>query len=291
MVFVALAGCRALHEEQVEQRLVQTRLRLADIPLPLSQVDALLASRQGVSRLEACSLCVDSVSVEGNARTYCLTTGAQSGCVVARAVTPEVTRFEPDPRRPELPLAVARALWRLVDPNGAQVATRELATGELSSLAIEEEERFTPRSSWFARATLSGTMVPYQTYFTLGLSAGVREWLGYFLVVGAGVSLEWSLFARPTVVGVPVRAELTLWSDELGARWNLPAASFLMTMTPLIAFGDGPDAAFGARGTIGVQLTKPQAQWIPIALELGYQAVGSAGANISGPRVALSFGL
>ncbi len=211
---LALLSCRALHEEQIEQRLLQSRLRLADIRLP------------------------------------------RSG---------------------------ARELWAVVDPPGAQAATRETTREELSALAAAEEERFTPKSAWFARATLSGTMVPYQTYFTVGLSMGIREWLGYFLLVGAGPSMEWSLFAAPTLVGVTVRAELSLWGDELAARFNLPAASFVMSVMPLVALGDGPEPAFGARATLGVQLTRPQSQWIPLGLDFGYQVWADPAPTSPGP--------
>ncbi len=107
---------------------------------------------------------------------------------------------------------------------------------------------------------------------------------------GAGLEVESMPFTvRPfSVLGLQGRAELSMWEERFRRTLNLPGVTFLMSVTPLVAFGAKP--AFGARAAIGVQVLRLGNAWTPVRLEIGYQYLVVNGFAVTGARAGLMLG-
>lgn len=291
LALAATAGCRALHEGLVKQRVLEARLYQAELPRSLAELDALLADRRSTAFNAQCLLCLTSrtPTADGGA-LYCLTSLKESGCVKARPAGPRTTRLEPASGAPQLTANVARELWRLLDPSGAAAANDE-AVVDVPALAAEEEERFEGRWSFFGGARVVTVVTARDPVFAFGAQAGVRRWMSYFLLAGAGLEYENVLFPgrQLSTLGAQLRAEVSIWQDEDAVVLNLPALSFVMSVSPLLAFGTR--ATPGMRGCVGFSLRRVGEIWTPIFFELGYQSLAVDGLNATGFRAALGFGL
>lgn len=289
LLALVFAGCRTLHENAIKTRLVQVRFFGRELHKPLSEVDQFLTSRRQDAVRTWCELCVASAeSLEGGKRKYCLSARGENACVVAEAVSPTSMKFEPV-ERPSSSM-VARALWWAFDPEGAQQADSADAN-ELSRLAYEEEEDFTPRWSFIAGAK-AGAVVSYDPpTFTFGGQAGVRYWSSLFVIPGAALEVENMLQAGRSLVQAHLqgRIELALWSDDNPRFFNLPKVTFLMGGGPLVGFGRTP--ALGGRAVLGIHLDHLGAFITPFFFELGYQVLDVDEQTSSGLRIALGLGL
>jgi hypothetical protein len=285
-----LGGCRALHEAAIKQRLVQARFYGREVKRPLAEVDAYLGERrQDLTVRTWCDLCVQSAqTLADGARRYCLASRGETACVVARAASDTSTRFEAEDKPSST--QVARALWWAFDPDGA--ANADLADEhELSRLAWEEEESFTPRWTFLAGAK-AGTVVSYDPpSFTFGGQAGVRYWSSLFVLPGAALEIENLLQGGRSFItsSLQGRIELALWSERNTRFLNLPRLTFLMSGGPLLGFGRAP--ALGGRAVFGIHLDHLAEFVTPFFFELGFQALEVDGQSATGLRVALGIGL
>lgn len=291
LALAATAGCRAMHEGLIRQRLLPARLLQAELPRSLAEIDAVLADRPATVFGGQCLLCLASrtPTADGGA-VYCLTSRVDAGCVKATPAGPGKTRLGAASGVPPLTPNLARELWRLLDPDAAAAASSQ-AVADVAGLAADEEDRFEPRWSLFGGARAVTVVGAHQPVFALGVQAGVRRWLSYFLLAGAGLEYENVLFPTRQVstAGAQVRVELSIWDAEDAAALNLPGLSLAMVATPLLAFGSQPTA--GMRATVGFYLRKVGTLWTPISFELGYQSLVVDGLDGSGFRAALGFGL
>ncbi|MBL8914557.1 MAG: hypothetical protein JNM17_27885 [Archangium sp.] len=290
LVFLLLlTGCRTLHENAIKTRLVQARFYGRELKKPLSEVDQFLTSRRQDAVKTWCELCVASAeTIEGGKRKYCLSARGENACVVAEAVSPTSMKFEAL-EKPSSPM-VARVLWWTFDPEGAQAAD-STDQNELSRLAYEEEEDFTPRWTFLAGAK-AGTVISYDPpTFTFGGQAGFRYWGSIFVIPGAAIEIENMLQAgRSMVQGhLQGRIELALWSDENTRFFNLPRLTFLMGGGPLVGFGRTP--ALGGRAVLGIHLDHLGSFITPFFFELGFQVLDVDEQTSSGLRIALGLGL
>lgn len=285
-----LGGCRAAHERLVAQRLVQTQLFSADLPVPLVQADALLIARRADQALGPCEPCLLSLKpLSHTSRRVCTLVGEREGCVVITG-TPGGVRLSAVPGDPPLPAEVARALWAVLDPRGAAAATAQ-ADQAVPLLAAEEEEAFTPRPGAFATVRSSVVMRGDKAHFGFGGQAGARVWVNYFLVLGLGVEGEFNVVPFSpgyATFGPHLRGEVSLWREENVRLFNAPFLSVVMSVTPLIAAVRGVPA--GVRAMFGLQLSRVGRFPTPLLFEVGFQSITVGGLDATGPRVALGFG-
>jgi hypothetical protein len=287
-LLVVGCACRGLHEERVSERLLGRQLMEHEFSMTLQQLDALLSTVKYPEPGQDCELCLLSsqVTSDGN-QLYCVISGMNTGCVVAKEARPGRLQMVAIARPLAAPLA--RALWRFVEGPTADSAS-EAAEASVSSITALEERDFEGAWSFFANAGTSAVLTLKTPAIGFGAQGGVRRWLNYYLMGGTGLEVEILPFTtRPlTVVGVQARAELTMWDEYFRRTLNLPNVSFLMAITPLAAFGTRP--AFGARGVIGMQMLRLGNAWTPIRLELGYQYLVVNGFSVSGARAGLMLG-
>ncbi len=289
------SSCRGLHEASVKRRLMQARLFHAEVPVSAAEARRRLEERKADAFTAQCTLCLLSSRPSGDGGTvYCLASGPAQGCVVAQSVGVDRVRFEPAPGEPLVPGDVVRELWRVMDPPAAAQAAVQaaaLAAADVGALAADEEERFQGRWSFFAGGKTSALTGGKELVVGVGAQAGVRRWLGYFLLGGGGLEYESVVFLASTAhsVGLQLRAEISMWEEESAGFFNLPSISIAMTATPLLAFGTRP--ATGARGAVGLSLAHLRGVWAPLFLEVGYQSLVVDGADASGFRVVMGLGL
>lgn len=290
-------SCRALHENAIKTRLVQSRFYGRELKKPLSEVDQYLTSRRQDAVRTWCDLCVASAEtinddvagkVAVGKRKYCLSARGENACVIAERVTDTSMKFEPLDRPPSS--AIARALWWAFEPETAQLAD-SADQAELSRLAYEEEEAFTPRWTFLAGAK-AGAVISYDPpTFTFGGQAGVRYWGSLFVIPGAALEVENMLQAGRSLVQTHLqgRIELALWSDENTKFFNLPRLTFVMGGGPLVGFGRTP--ALGGRAILGIHLDHLSTFITPFFFELGFQVLEVDEQTSSGLRIALGLGL
>ncbi|MDP1823842.1 MAG: hypothetical protein Q8L48_11380 [Archangium sp.] len=284
------SGCRALHESSIKQRLTQMRFFSREVNKPLTEIDGFLMARRQDPARAWCELClVSATTTADGARTYCLSSHEEEGCLVARGTPAGGTRFEQAPAGAHASAQVVRALWNAIDLSSA--AELELNTeDQISALAAEEEERFTPRWSFILGAK-TGVVVSYDPpTFTFGGQAGFRYWGSLFVVPGALLEVESMVQAGRNLVtlGAQGRVELTLWTDENGRYANLPRISFLMSGGPLVGFGQ--QAALGGRAVLGLHLLHLGRFLTPFFFELGFQALEVDEQASTGLRIAVGLG-
>ncbi|MFT3709770.1 MAG: hypothetical protein QM817_19245 [Archangium sp.] len=289
LLLLSLTGCRALHENAIKQRLIQSRFYGRELPRTLQNVDEYLTSRRQDAVQTWCDLCVASAeTLPSGERKYCLSARGENACVLATAVSDKTMKFEPLDKPSSS--QVARALWWAFEPDTAQQA--DFANqDELSRLAEDEEESFQSRWSFLAGAK-AGTVVSYDPpTFTFGGQAGVRYWGSLFVIPGAALEIENMLQAgRSLVTGhLQGRIELALWNDENTRFFNLPKITFLMGGGPLIGFGRAP--ALGGRAVLGIHLDHLSWFVTPFFFELGFQVLDVDEQTSSGLRIALGLGL
>ncbi|MFO0601170.1 MAG: hypothetical protein U0228_38025 [Myxococcaceae bacterium] len=289
LVLSSSSGCRALHENSIKQRLVQTRFFGRELNKPLESVDSYLTNRKEEAVRTWCELCVVSAeSTRDGGRRYCLSSHAESSCVVAHAASPTTTRFEPDPTS-VISSQVVRALWLQLDLDSALKADVS-DPNELSELARDEEDAFQSRWSFIAGGKV-GAVVSYDPpSFTFGGQLGFRYWGSLFTIPGAIVEVENMLQGGRSLVQAHVqgRVELALWSDENTRFFNLPRISFLMGGGPLVGFGRKP--ALGGRAVLGIHLGHLSTFVTPFFFELGFQVLEVDEQSTSGLRIALGIG-
>ncbi|MFZ5441609.1 MAG: hypothetical protein ACOZQL_16500 [Myxococcota bacterium] len=283
-----LAGCRALHEASIKQRLVPTRFFSRDVHRPLADVELLLGDRQQQGPRTWCELCVLSAQPRDGGQEFCLSSHLETTCLVARAAGPGLTRFSPaEPDR--VSAQVVRALWALLEPE--VLAAAELSDDEtLAAMARDEEEHFTPRWSFTAGAKV-GSVISYDPpSFTFGGHVGFRRWASPVLIGGAALELE--NLVQPTrsmVAGALLgRFELTLWASDNPRFWNLPRVAFVAGAGPLVGFGRAP--GLGGRSVLGIHLVHLGPFVTPFFFELGFQALVVDEQSSTGLRVALGLG-
>lgn len=283
-------GCRALHESSIKQRLTQLRFFSREVKKPLGEVDGFLMARRQDPTRPWCELClVSATTTPDGARTYCLSSHEEEGCLVARVTPSGGTRFDQAPAGAQASAQVVRALWNAVDQASAAEMDLNLED-EISALASEEEERFTPRWSFILGAK-TGVVVSYDPpTFTFGGQAGFRYWGSLFVVPGALLEVESMVQAGRNLVtlGAQGRVELTLWSDENARYANLPRITFLMSGGPLVAFGQQP--ALGGRAVLGLHLLHLGRFLTPFFFELGFQALEVDEQASTGLRIAVGLG-
>ncbi len=287
-LLVLSAGCRGLHEERVAERMLGRQLMSHDFSLTLSKLDGLMEAAKVPSPGQDCELCVlDSQKLPEGKIVYCVQSGISTGCVLAQELLPGRVRLVAIERA--LSPVLAQALWRLLEGPAADAVAREVEAS-IAELTLQEEQRFD--GAWAFFASVGTTAVLGLTTPAVGFAAqgGVRRWFNYFLIGGAGLEVESLPFApRPfSTLGVQVRGELAMWDERFRHTFNLPNVSFLMAITPIVAFGDRP--AFGARGVVGVQMLRLGNAWTPLRLEIGYQHVVVNGGSVSGARAAVMIG-
>jgi len=289
-VLASVSGCRTWHEQNVKQRLLQTRFFTSDVPRPLAEVDALVLARARVGPVEAsCRFCLVSAdTVADGARRYCFESYGEPGCVRARAVGPGTTRFE-STQAEVVPVNVVRELWHLLDEPAAIAANNETEF-DVEAIAIEEERRFTPKWSFVAGGRAGAVVSTDAPTFTFGGQAGVRYWASTFVIPGAAVELENALQSARSFItlGSMARAELSVWVDENRRFFNLPFMTFLMSVGPLFAFGRLPSA--GVRATVGVHVLHVGRFLTPLFFELGFQSLVVDEVSASGLRVGIGLG-
>lgn len=290
VLVAALSGCRTWHEGHVKQRLLQTRFFTSDVARPLSDVDAVVLARRREGPVQAaCPFCLVSADTERDgARRYCFEAYGEPGCVRARAVSATHTRFEAAQGSP-VPVGVVRSLWRLLDEPSAIAANNETEF-DVEAIAIEEEERFTPRWTFLGGARTGVVVSSDAPTFTFGGQAGFRYWTNYFLLTGAALEVENALQSTRSylTIGANARAELTVWIDENQAFLNLPFMTFFMAAGPLLGVGRAPSV--GMRATVGVHVLHVGRFLTPLFFEVGFQSLVVDEASTSGLRVAIGLG-
>jgi len=285
-----LAGCRGLHEERVSERLLGRLLSQHLFQMTLSQLDLVMHSSRSDEQLRDCELCVTSVQPTTDGKmVYCLVSGMHTGCVLAHEVKPgQVSLIAIE--RP-LPTSLARALWRFIEgPQVEEAADDPKRQATVAMLTSAEDNEFTGAWAFFANMGSSAILSLANPAIGFSAQGGVRRWFNYYLIGGAGLEVESMPFSsRPfSVIGTQFRAELSMWEERFRRTFNLPGVTFLMSVTPLFAFGSKP--AIGARGVIGVQMLRLGNAWTPIRLEIGYQQLVVNGLTISGARAGLMVG-
>ncbi len=287
---LSLPSCRTLHESSIKQRLTQMRFFAREVKKPLAEIDTFLMARQQTVVRGWCQLClVSAVSRADGGRTYCLSSHEEETCLLARSTPSGGTRFEAAPDGSAASAQVVRALWNVVDLEGAE-ASDASSEEEIAALAAAEEERFTPRWS-FVLGAKTGAVVSYDPpTFTFGGQAGFRYWGSLFVIPGAVLEVESMVQAARSLLtmGAQGRIELTLWSDENGRFANLPRITFLMSGGPLVAFGKVP--ALGGRAVFGIHLVHLGRFLTPFFFELGFQAIEVDEQSATGLRVAVGLG-
>lgn len=289
VLLLLLPGCRALHESSIKQRLTQMRFFAREVKKPLTEIDAFLMARRLDPARPWCELCLVSATTTDGARTYCLSSHEEEGCLVARGTPSGGTRFEQAPAGAQASAQVVRALWNAIDPPGAAELDLNIED-QIGALAADEEERFTPRWSFILGAK-TGVVVSYDPpTFTFGGQAGFRYWGSLFVVPGALLEVESMVQAGRTLVtlGAHGRVELTLWTDENARYANLPRISFLMSGGPLVGFGQ--QAALGGRAVLGLHLLHLGRFLTPFFFELGFQALEVDEQTSTGLRIAVGLG-
>lgn len=289
MLALVAGGCRGFHEIAIRQRLVETRFFSRDVPQALVDVDAFLISRKAEGLQTWCELCVTSAeSLPDGSRKYCLSSGDESSCFIARAKDAKLTRFEPVPGE-RLSTQVVRMLWSTLEPEvygKAELADLE----EIDVLAEEEERSFVPKWTFVAGAKV-GSVVSYEApAFTFGGQVGFRYWGSLFVIPGAVIEVENMLQTERSMItsSVLARVELALWTPANADYLNLPSISFLMGAGPLLGFGRTP--ALGGRAVMGVHLAHLGRFYTPFFFELGFQALEVDEHATTGLRVALGLG-
>jgi hypothetical protein len=281
-----LSGCRAAHETLVRQRLLVTRLELAELRKTPAEIDALVnaldpAATTGLRRI--------SLAVENAEHVWCVGVRDYEGCFSGVAEGTAGTRVRATGGRSPPPLVV-HAFWELLDAPAANEAVA-LPDSDAPQLAEEEEARFAPRYSLTGGVRTGAVVSPESPAFTFGGQLGLRYWVNLFTIVGGAIEVENVLQqARSVVTLAPqARVELTLWRPENQRMANLPDVSFVMAAEPIFAFGRTLGA--GARAVIGVQLVHLGRLPTPFFFELGYQSLEVDKHSLSGVRVALGVGL
>lgn len=286
----ALAGCRTWHEGFVKQRLLQTRFFNADVPRTMEDIDAVLQTLHREGPVEtSCRFCLVSADTERDgARRYCFEAYGEGGCVRAKTVGPQLTRFETAQAEP-VPTAIVRGLWRVVDEPAATEANNE-SEYDVTAIAIEEERRFTPRWTFLGGARTGATVSADPPTFTFGGQVGFRYWANYFLLTGAAVELENALQTSRSflTLGTMARAEVSVWNDDNRRYFNLPFLTFMMSAGPLFAFGRLP--AVGVRATVGAHVVHVGRFLTPLFFEIGFQSLIVDDQSASGLRVAIGLG-
>jgi len=286
----ALGGCRTAHERLVAQRLVQTQLFAAEIPVPLPQAELLLTARHDEQQVGPCDPCLLSLrAVAENLRRVCLAVDSRQGCVMLRGLGGHVY-VSPAPGEGELDADVARGLWEVLDPPGAAAATAR-ADRDVPLLAAQEEEDFTVRPGAFATLRTSTVVRDDRALFGFGAQGGVRLWVNYFLLLGAGLDVEYDvapLTPGYATVGLHLRGEVSLWREENARVLNSPDLSLVMGVTPLLATVRG--APLGVRAMAGLQLSRVGRVPTPLLFAVGFQSLRLDGNDVSGPRVSLGVG-
>ena len=289
-LLVLSGGCRSLHEASIKQRLTQLRFYAHDLNKPLSDVDTYLMARHQDARRPWCELCLVSAQTNPDgSRTYCLSSREEEGCLTARTTPSGGTHFEQAAGGAVAPGQIVRALWNAVDPITA--AQSELSSDEqVSALAADEEEHFTPRWSFILGAKTGAVVSHDPPTFTFGGQAGFRYWGSLFVVPGALVEVESMVQAGRNLVtlGGQGRIELTLWTDDNARYANLPRISFFMSGGPLVGFGATP--ALGGRAVLGLHLLHLARFLTPFFFELGFQALEVDEQSATGLRIAVGLG-
>ena len=288
MVALTAGGCRTLHEERVSERLLGKQLMHHEFDLSLFQLDAKMRTAQVDERTVECLLCVtSSTPLPDGKQVYCMISGMHTGCVLAQESRGTRSRLVAIDRPLATPLA--RALWQFLEgPTAESIATA--SERAVDAYTRQEEDEFEGAWSFFASLGTSAVVSLDSPAIGFGAQGGFRRWLNYFLIGGAGLEVESVPFrAKPfTILGLQGRAELTMWDDRFRNSFNLPGVSFLMSITPLVAFGERP--AFGARAMLGVQMLRLGNAWTPIRLEIGYQYVVVDGLSVAGARAGVMIG-
>lgn len=282
-----LVGCRGLHEERVYERLIGRQLMQHEFALSLATLDAQLRAVR-IDDDKECPLCLlSSQPTADGKQVYCLMSGIHTGCVLAQESRPGRVRLVAIER--SLPPPLTQALWRYLEGLAADVAV-SISDEMISSFTNGEEQDFAGAWSFFANVGSSAVVSLLNPAFGFSAQGGVRRWLNYYLIGGAGLEFESLPFtARPfSLVGLQARAELSMWDERFRRAFNLPGVTFVMTITPLAAFGSKP--AFGARAMIGAQMLHLGSVWTPIRLEIGYQHLVVNGLSVSGARAGVQLG-
>lgn len=284
----SLAGCRAVHAELIESRLVEHRFFEHDVAMSLGDVDRVLTGLR-TERLRWCELCTLSAQWVGDARQYCLTSHHELACLEARAVAGNHTRFRV-PTAQATSDSVIRALWWTLEPSVARLSERP-DDAELDALAEEEEEAFVPRWSFIAGAKVGTVISADPTAYTFGGQVGVRYWGSLFVIPGVVFEAENALQRDRSVVGLSVqgRIELSVWRADNARFFNAPSISFVMSGGPLVGVGYG--AGLGGRASVGVHIIHLSQLPTPVFLELGFQALTVDEKGLTGLRLALGIGL
>ena len=285
---VLSTGCRALHEERVSERLLGRQLMSHDFVTTMTQLDTLMQTAKSSDPGQDCELCVlGSQALPDKKFVYCVQSGINTGCVLAQEVVPGRVRLLAIERG--LSTVLAHALWRFIEGPAADTVAQQVEASIVDS-TLKEEQAFD--GAWAFFANVGTTAVLGLTTPAVGFAAqgGVRRWLNYYLIGGAGLEVESLPFAPRafSTMGLQLRAELSMWDERFRRTFNLPGVSFVMAITPIVAFGDRP--AFGARGVVGVQMLRLGNAWTPLRLEIGYQYVVVNGGSVSGVRAGVMVG-
>lgn len=282
-------ACRGLHESAIRHRLVLSRFFAREVHRSWQEVDAALLALHSESVKPFCNLCVTSAenTADNTGRRYCVASLGERTCFVVKPSSPTTTRFVAEDVNPSS--SVVRGVWLLLEPEVAARAEGADAT-ELSSLALQEEEAFTPRWSFIAGAKVGATVSYDPPTFSFGGQAGFRYWGSLFVVPGALLEIDNNLqngrsFITSHLQG---RVELALWEASNARFFNLPRLSFVMGGGPVVGFGRAP--SLGGRAVFGIHLEHLASFVTPLFFELGYQALEVDEQSSSGLRFALGLG-
>lgn len=286
LALTLVSGCRAAHETLVRQRLLITRLELAEVRQSPEQIDALVqaldpdSKQRGLRRL--------SITVDGSRHVWCVARVDFEGCFTGVAEGTG-TRLHATGGYAIVPVLV-HAFWELLDAPAANEAAA-LPDTDAPQLAEEEEARFASRFSLTGGLRTGAVVSTESPAFTFGGQLGLRFWSNLFTIVGGAVEVENVVQQLRNVVTLApqLRFEVTLWRPENERIANLPDVSFLMAAEPLFAFGH--TLAAGARAVIGVQLVHLGRLPTPFFFELGYQSLEVDKHSLSGLRVGLGIGI
>ncbi len=288
LLLLALTACRGMHEEVVAERMLGRQLVQHPFAVTLEKLDELFMRLKTDTPGLECELCVVGSQPAGEHRhIYCAISGLHTGCVLAQEIVPGRVQLVAIER--PLPMELARAFWRYLEgPDGIDFGITEET---ISSLTTQQENEFTGAWSFFGNAGTSAVISQNNPAVGFEVQGGVRRWLNYYLIGGAGLEVEHLPFTPLAItdVGVQVRGELTLWDERFRRAFNLPNSTFLMSITPFVAFGAGKPV-LGARGMVGIQLLRLGSVWTPIRLELGYQQALFGTFSISGARAGVMLG-